>query len=202
MNQQAYVKRIAKSLICSKARRDEFVRDIESDIKAALAAGEPWEQIEARMGDPRQVAREFNENLSETELAAGKRRKRNKIAIVVVGIVLAVIAALALAAWWFLPQQHSAGQSIGLDEQTIVAQAEDVIEVLNADDFDEFAAIAKAPLRAFHPAAYFTYEQHGIPHGRYNDVETVIDLEFLPGAEHQASQADIHQTHLQAVVIL
>lgn len=142
MNQQAYVKRIAKSLICSKARRDEFVRDIESDIKAALAAEEPWEQIEARMGDPRQVAQEFNENLSETELAAGKRRKRNKIAIIVVGIVLAVIAALALAAWWFLPQQHSAGQSIGLDEQTIVAQAEDVIEVLNADDFDEFAAIA------------------------------------------------------------
>ena len=124
MNQQAYVKRIAKSLICSKARRDEFVRDIESDIKAALAAGEPWEQIEARMGDPRQIAREFNENLSETELAAGKRRKRNKIAIIIVGIVLAVIAAL------------------GLDEQTIAAQAEDVIEVLNADDFDEFAAIA------------------------------------------------------------
>ena len=83
MNKESYVKAVAKRLTCSKARQAEFVRDLESDIAAALSAGETWEQVESRMGDPRQVAQEFNEDLSEAERAAGKKRKRTKtIAIV------------------------------------------------------------------------------------------------------------------------
>ena len=65
MNKESYVKAVAKRLTCSKARQAEFVRDLESDIAAALSAGETWEQVESRMGDPRQVAQEFNEDLSE-----------------------------------------------------------------------------------------------------------------------------------------
>ncbi|MFR8301077.1 MAG: HAAS signaling domain-containing protein, partial [Gordonibacter urolithinfaciens] len=76
MNEKAYAKAVAKRLACSKARRDEFVHDLESDISSALAAGEAWEQVEARMGDPREVAREFNEGLSEGELAAGRKHRR------------------------------------------------------------------------------------------------------------------------------
>lgn len=142
MNQQAYVKTVAKNLACSKVRRDEFVHDIESDINAALSSGESWANVEQRMGDPRQVAREFNENLSEAELAAGKKRRRNKIIAIVIGIALVVIVALALTAWWFLPQQHTAGQNIGLNEQAVVAQAQEVVEILNADDFAALEAIS------------------------------------------------------------
>ena len=69
MNKESYVKAVAKRLTCSKARQAEFVRDLESDIAAALSAGETWEQVESRMGDPRQVAQEFNEDLSEAERA-------------------------------------------------------------------------------------------------------------------------------------
>ena len=58
MNKESYVKAVAKRLTCSKARQAEFVRDLESDIAAALSAGETWEQVESRMGDPRQVAQE------------------------------------------------------------------------------------------------------------------------------------------------
>ena len=74
MNKESYVKAVAKRLTCSKARQAEFVRDLESDIAAALSAGETWEQVESRMGDPRQVAQEFNEDLSEAERAAGKQQ--------------------------------------------------------------------------------------------------------------------------------
>ncbi|WP_041239532.1 HAAS signaling domain-containing protein, partial [Gordonibacter pamelaeae] len=74
MNEKAYAKAVARRLACSKARRDEFVRDLESDIASSLADGETWEQVERRLGDPRDVAREFNEALSERELAAGRKR--------------------------------------------------------------------------------------------------------------------------------
>lgn len=40
MNKESYVKAVAKRLTCSKARQVEFVRDLESDIAAALSAGE------------------------------------------------------------------------------------------------------------------------------------------------------------------
>lgn len=59
MNEKAYAKAVARRLACSKARRDEFVRDLESDIASSLADGETWEQVERRLGDPRDVAREF-----------------------------------------------------------------------------------------------------------------------------------------------
>ena len=128
MNEQAYVKAVAKNLAASKQRNDEFVRDLESDIADALSAGETWEQIELRMGDPRHVAYEFNDNLSEKERAAGKKRKRTKV--------------IAIATWWFLPSQHTAGQQIGVDEQTVIAQAEEAIGYLNADDFAGLESIS------------------------------------------------------------
>ena len=84
MNKESYVKAVAKRLTCSKARQAEFVRDLESDIAAALSAGETWEQVESRMGDPRQVAQEFNEDLSEETQAhqddsyRGDRRGGNR----------------------------------------------------------------------------------------------------------------------------
>ena len=40
MNEKAYAKAVARRLACSKARRDEFVRDLESDIASSLADGE------------------------------------------------------------------------------------------------------------------------------------------------------------------
>lgn len=142
MNEQAYVKAVAKNLAASKQRNNEFVRDLESDIADALSAGETWEQIELRMGDPRHVAYEFNDNLSEKERAAGKKRKRTKVIAIVAAVVIVIIAAIAIAAWWFLPSQHTAGQQIGVDEQTVIAQAEEAIGYLNADDFAGLESIS------------------------------------------------------------
>lgn len=135
MNRESYVKAVAKRLGCSKGRRDEFVRDLESDISDALAAGETWEQVERRMGDPLQVAAEFNEDLSATEVAAGKKRKRTKIIAIVLAVVVALAAILAAATWWATPHQADAGQSIGMTEQEIIAQAQDAAEIIAEGDY-------------------------------------------------------------------
>lgn len=142
MNQQTYVKAIAKRLMCSKARCSEFVCDIESDIAAALAAGETWEQVEARMGDPRQVAFELNEELSETELAAGKKRKRTKTIVIVASVAVVLIAIIGAAAWWVAPKVAPAGQSSGASEQEIVAQAQEVVALLDAGDYEALRSMS------------------------------------------------------------
>lgn len=135
MNREAYVKAVAKRLGCSKGRRDEFVRDLESDISDALAAGETWEQVERRMGDPLQVAAEFNEDLSASEIAAGKKRKRTKVIAIVLAVVVVLAAILAAATWWATPHQADAGQSIGMTEQEIIAQAQDAAETIAEGDY-------------------------------------------------------------------
>lgn len=141
MNEKAYAKAVAKRLACSKARRDEFVRDLESDIAASLAEGETWEQVEARMGDPREVAYEFNEGLSEGELAAGRKRRRLRAAGVAAVAVVVAVAVLA-AAWWVLPKATSPGAATGLDEQAAVERAREVVTLLDADDFDALRALS------------------------------------------------------------
>ena len=142
MNQRSYVKAVAKRLTCSKARRDEFVRDLESDIAAALAEGETWEQIERRMGDPRDVAREFNEDLSDRELAAGKKRKRLKMVGVIAAAVVVAAAVLVAAAWWVLPKAAPVGATTGLDEQVAVERAKEIVTLLDADDFEALHALS------------------------------------------------------------
>lgn len=137
MNQTSYVKAVAKRLACSKARQAEFVRDLESDIAAALSSGETWEQVEARMGDPRQVAQEFNEDLSETELAAGKKRKRTKAIVIAAAVVVVVAAIIGGATWWASPKTAPAGQSVGMTEQEIIAYAQEVAEVIGENDYDK-----------------------------------------------------------------
>ena len=134
MNKESYVKAVAKRLTCSKARQAEFVRDLESDIAAALSAGETWEQVESRMGDPRQVAQEFNEDLSEAERAAGKKRKRTKTIAIVATVAVAVAAIIGAAAWWAAPKLSPAGQSSSLSEQQVIEQAQKVAEVRAAGD--------------------------------------------------------------------
>lgn len=146
MNQTSYVKAVAKRLACSKARQAEFVRDLESDIAAALSAGETWEQVEARMGDPRQVAQEFNEDLSETELAAGKKRKRTKAIVIAAVVVVVVAAIIGGATWWATPHYVAVGQESGHTEQEVIQQAELVVELFNEGDVEGLVAISDETL--------------------------------------------------------
>ena len=132
MNREAYVKAVAKRLACSKGRRDEFVGDVESDISDALAAGETWEQVERRMGDPLQVAAEFNEDLSASEIAAGKKRRRTKIIAIVLAVVVVLAAILAAATWWATPHYVAVGEASGHTEQQVLDQAEQVVELFAA----------------------------------------------------------------------
>lgn len=148
MNQTSYVKAVAKRLACSKARQAEFVRDLESDIAAALSSGETWGQVEARMGDPRQVAQDFNEDLSETELAAGKKRKRTKAIVIAAAVVVVVAAIIGGATWWATPKTAPAGQSSHQTEQQVIERAQEVVALLDAGDYETLQAMSIDEMKA------------------------------------------------------
>ena len=148
MNQRSYVKAVSKHLRCSKARAAEFVRYLEADIAEALSAGESWELVERRMGDPRQVAAEFNEDLPVSEVAAGTRRKRLRIAGAVAAVAVVLLAVVLAAAWWVAPKYGSVGYASGHEEGEVAALAEQVVLLFNEEDVNGLAAMGNDAMKS------------------------------------------------------
>lgn len=106
---QQYLKHIAQNLLCEVAKKNEIVKELESDIQIALEQGESWEDIQKRMGTPEEIAEEFNDNFSENYKEDFKNilkensqvnyseDKRHKKAGVVLGVILAICAVVVVA---------------------------------------------------------------------------------------------------------
>ena len=62
MNEKRYIQQIVRRLQCTKQQKKEIQKQLKSDIQAALLAGDSMKEIQERMGNPVNVAREFNEN--------------------------------------------------------------------------------------------------------------------------------------------
>ena len=77
MNQENYLKEVEKHLNCGKARKKQIRRELEADICAASEQGEEWEETRKRMGDPAELAREFNENMPAQKDSAHLRCRRS-----------------------------------------------------------------------------------------------------------------------------
>ena len=97
MNQESYLKEVEKYLNCRKAQKKQIRRDLEADICAASERGESWEEIRDRMGGPRELAQEFNENMGSG--STGRKMKRSRKILFICGIVAAVLAVLIAAAY-------------------------------------------------------------------------------------------------------
>lgn len=136
MNQENYLKAIIKDLKCSKEKKLEIKRELESDIQTALASGESWQEIKERMGEPKEIAKEFNANQSYQEMAALKRKRRFKV----LGIIVVILICLITAINWVLPKSGEIGENSIFKEETVIKQAEAVIDLVNQDNYTAIQA--------------------------------------------------------------
>lgn len=132
MNQKTYVKAVSRQLKCSKAQKKEIKKQLESDISAALEQGETLEQVCSRMGTPKELAGEFNENLSEEELKQARRGKFYRITAVIMGIFLV----LGLVGYWMLPKSIPIEQSTVFKEEQLENQTIKVISALDEKNYE------------------------------------------------------------------
>lgn len=132
MNQKTYVKAVGRQLKCSKAQKREIIRQLESDISAAMEQGETLEQACNRMGTPKELAAEFNENMSEEELKKAKKEKAFKITAVIMGIFLV----LGLAGYWLFPKPIPIEQSTVFEEEQLENQTIAVISALDEKNYE------------------------------------------------------------------
>lgn len=133
MEKESYIKEVEKNLLCRRDKKTEICRDLKSDIEAAMENGESWEAVERRMGMPRELAAEFNENLSPKDRVARSNKK-------IIFLILAVIAAVMIAGIAFvvsrLPKTAQIGDSGLFEEEAVRSRAAEVIELVSEDNWD------------------------------------------------------------------
>lgn len=140
MEQKAYIKSITRKLNCSKKKKEEIRKELESDINIARENGETLAVIYQRMGNPIEVAKDFNSNFSEQEKKAGKREKAVKIT----AVILAAVAILAALIYWYLPKTVEMDDSSVFAKDEVESKTEQIIELLNDKSYEtlqnEYAA--------------------------------------------------------------
>ncbi|MEZ3508587.1 MAG: DUF3887 domain-containing protein [Lachnospiraceae bacterium] len=141
MNAEKYVKDIVNRLKCTGKKKKEIKNQLLSDIAARREQGEALEQILAGMGSPKEIAEAFCQNLSDAERKAYRRRKIGQT----VGGIVIVILFMAALSWWMIPKPAALGDSPSQEE--ITASVENVIELLNKNDFETLRSISTEKLQ-------------------------------------------------------
>lgn len=150
MDAEKYVNQIARRVKCCAKRRREFRQQLLSDISCREEGGETLTEILKSMGSPREVAREFNQNLPARE----KRRHRIKWILIWIAAALAVLAVVFAVLFWMLPKGYPMGSSGIFSEEEIAEEAKALIELFDAEDYQALREHAEKEV-----AAVFSKEQ-------------------------------------------
>ena len=142
MDAEKYVKKIVRNLKCTGAKKKEIGDSLLSDIAARREQGEPMEQIMESMGSPEEIAEAFSQNLSDADRKAYKRRRIG----MTIGQILAALVFLSVLAWWMIPKPASLGDD--LSQEAVTASVENVIVMLNQNDFDGLQELAVDELKS------------------------------------------------------
>lgn len=127
MKEKSYIKSIIKRLKCSNKKKKEIEKQLKSDISIALETGKSLDEIILKMGNPSEIAKEFNENMSKIETNIAKKRK----IFIILGIVACILIVFGLLINWFLPKTKDITDSSSFDKKIVTSKSEEVINLIN-----------------------------------------------------------------------
>ena len=142
MDAEKYVKKIVRNLKCTGAKKKEIGDSLLSDIAARREQGEAMEQIMESMGSPEEIAEAFSQNLSDADRKAYKRRRIG----MTIGQIVVALVFLSVLAWWMIPKPAALGDD--LSQEAVTASVENVIVMLNQNDFDGLQELAVDELKS------------------------------------------------------
>lgn len=133
-----YLKKIGKLLTCSKKRKEEIKKQLESDIDEAINAGETIEEVIKRMGEAEEIANAFNQSFSEEEQKQyRKERKRRRLIQ-----ILIVLVVIIFAFWWSVPKNTLLSDSKVFDAEAVEQKAEMIIRYLDEENYEEIQKLS------------------------------------------------------------
>lgn len=130
MNAERYVNDILRKVKCTGRKKREIRQQLLTDIAARRQQGEGLEQIMESMGSAEEIAEAFAQELSDAERKACRRERVGIIA----GSAVLVLLLFAVFVWWMLPKP--ADLSGNFSQEVIAGQVEEVIALLEQNDFE------------------------------------------------------------------
>ena len=134
---EKYIKTIIKNLTCSKKKKEEIKRQLESDIGEALNTGEKVEDVISRMGEADEITKAFNQSFSEEEKKQFRKERRNRRFLQITG----VLAVLILLFWWTVPKNTLLTESKLFDAEEVEKKTELIIQYLDEENYQGVAVV-------------------------------------------------------------
>ena len=138
MTVENYVKQIVKNVHCNKNRRLDIQKQLLADIEERLSAGETAEDVIKDMGDAREIADSFNDNLSETE----KKRYRLRKVLLITGCIILGLLLVAFGILWMLPKTIDIETSAIFSKTEVESKLTEVIGLLDEGDYAALQTMA------------------------------------------------------------
>lgn len=139
MKAETYVDKIVKQIQCGRGKREEIRKQLLGDIKERVAAGETEEAVIAQMGTAEELAQEFNESISAKERKRSRKVKTVRNILITTLVIVGLFAIATALLYWILPKGTDVSESSIFVEEQVEAQVEEVINLLDAGEYETLA---------------------------------------------------------------
>lgn len=138
MNKERYVRYIVKKIEGSSQTKKAAKEQLLREVTDAMEQGETLIDVIARMGSDEEVAKKWNDTLSE------KERKQYKKCRVLkrIGIIIGILVLVFIACVWLFPRYYEIDLGGRYDKQEVEQQVRRVVEQLDREEYDALKQIA------------------------------------------------------------
>ncbi|MBD5458530.1 MAG: DUF3887 domain-containing protein [Lachnospiraceae bacterium] len=143
MEAEKYVNGIVREIKCTNMKKKEIKAQLLSDISMRQESGESMEQIMESMGTAKEIAEAFEQNLSEADKKAYKKRK----IWMTIGSIVLVLFFLCLFVWWYIPKAVDISGDARFTQEKVAVEVEKVIELLDENDYESLQGMAIDEIR-------------------------------------------------------
>lgn len=142
------MKQVVKKLNCPRDKRNDIERQLLSDIEIALGEGRQLEEILAGMGEPEELAAEFNENFGDSlqEGSPDGTGKKRGVFIIIFATVF-TLALCAVLAYWALPKNRNIGDSKVFTAYEAERYSMAVVDAFSRGDYDALESYYSPQMR-------------------------------------------------------
>lgn len=201
MNVNNYVNKIVRKIKCSTARRKEIRKQLQMDIELRMQQGESLEQVMFQMGDIREIADSFNENIS----AAEKKKYILKKIFTIVAIIIIFLGMIAIGVYRTLPKSVAIEDSTYFDKQTVTEAVERTIILLDDEEYAKLEEDATQQMQSALNQATIDQAKAQVSSdwGERQAIGTTYITEVIQNKEHYAvAQVTVSYANVNVVYTL
>lgn len=154
------------------------------DIELRMQQGESLEQVMSQMGDIREIADSFNENISAVE----KKKYTLKKILTIVAVVVVFLAIIVIWIYRALPKSVAIEDSTYFDEQTVKETVERTIILLDDEDYAKLQEEAIQQMQSVLNQATIDQARAQVTSdwGERQSIGTTYATEVIQNDEHYA----------------